>query len=439
MADRDGLMSPIPQTILIFGLILVACSGIVYFLYRDTDPISVDRNTSVGPFTSTQETINELQQRVNDRPNHAESLGLLGNAYMQRARETEDSMYYDKAEAVLRQAMPLKPADVSLLTAMGVLSLSRHQFVEAKEWAGHAMALSPDSPSAHGLMGDAQVELGEYEGATQSFQTMIDLKPDSNSYARASYIRELFGDVDGAIDAMRQAVEMSPERGEGAAWVRVMLGNLYFKTGDIQGANEQYEEALRAFDGHILALQGLANFRAAEGHYEDAVELYERLIAIRPDVGHLAGLGDVYALKGDHAAAEAQYNQAIEFIAQLDPVNKFLYNREIVLFYANHNLEADTAIQLATAELENRKDIYGYDALAWSLHKGGRNSEAAHAMDQALRLGTQDPMLFYHAGMIHYALGNAERAKTYLEKAVSLNPYFLYGTEVQQTLGELSK
>jgi hypothetical protein len=47
--------------------------------------------------------------------------------------------------------------------------------------------------------------------------------------------------------------------------------------------------------------------------------------------------------------------------------------------------------------MRTRRDIYAYDLLAWSLHKQGRDREAAEAMTVALGRGTQDPQLQRHA------------------------------------------
>jgi Flp pilus assembly protein TadD len=45
-------------------------------------------------------------------------------------------------------------------------------------------------------------------------------------------------------------------------------------------------------------------------------------------------------------------------------------------------------------------------------------------MTEAMRLGTQDPMLYYHAGMIYHRLGRQDQARLYLEHALALNPGF---------------
>ena len=100
------------------------------------------------------------------------------------------------------------------------------------------------------------------------------------------------------------------------------------------------------------------------------------------------------------------------------------YHRAWSLFLLDHNRRVPEVLENVQDELVSRKDIYGYDLLAWALYKSGRDAEAESAIKSALKLGTRDAMLFYHAGMIERSLGNNATARAYLENALALNPYF---------------
>jgi len=58
-----------------------------------------------------------------------------------------------------------------------------------------------------GVITDAQIELGRYSESVETLQSMVDLHPDMSSYSRVSYLRELHGDISGAIDMMQRAVD----------------------------------------------------------------------------------------------------------------------------------------------------------------------------------------------------------------------------------------
>jgi hypothetical protein len=101
-----------------------------------------------------------------------------------------------------------------------------------------------------------------------------------------------------------------------------------------------------------------------------------------------------------------------------------VYDREYVGFLADHGRDTATAVDLATAELAARKDVYGYDALAWALHSAGDEAQALVNARLALASGTQDARLLIHAGLIEMANGLVAEGQAHLQAGLSLNPSF---------------
>ncbi len=185
----------------------------------------------LGRRLTTDTTIETLQSYLSKGPPRADLLAALGQAYLQKARESGNPAYYPKAEQVLRRALELAPEQAEALTGMGALALARHQFSEALDWGQRAVRANPHRAAGYGVVADALIELGRYEEAVAVVQAMVDTRPDQASYARVSYLRELYGDVDGAIEAMRRAVSAGAPTGEGTAYVQVQLGTLLFNVG----------------------------------------------------------------------------------------------------------------------------------------------------------------------------------------------------------------
>jgi tetratricopeptide (TPR) repeat protein len=159
-----------------------------------------------------------------------------------------------------------------------------------------------------------------------------------------------------------------------------------------------------------------------------------------PYLAYIAALGDIHQAMGQFEKAEQQH-RLVEHIAHLDRLNQVLYNRDLALFYADHGNHLDQAVRLAHKELEVRKDIYSYDVLAWALYRQGHYTRARTAISQALKLGTKDPRILFHAGMVMSATGQHQEAKQYLSRLLSLNPNFhpLHGKTVQETLNRLDQ
>jgi tetratricopeptide (TPR) repeat protein len=381
------------------------------------------------PVDATEQTIRFYQARVARDPIDAQSHNKLAAAYMQRARETGDVSYLERAGKLLEQSLDILPEDMNDPAAAlsAAVSYSTHQFEAARAWAQKAIALKPQDGYAYGQLGDACVELGDYEHAAAAYERMIRLRAGLYSYSRWSHFKDLTGDTDGAIRAMRDAIEagrQSPRTSrENLAWCQAQLGALYFNTGDLTQAEAHYAAALQTWPAYRLALAGLANVRAAQAKSAEAISLYHQAVASIPEPDYIAALGDLYANTGQPEEAQKHYDLVV-YIGTLAKLNRTIYNRQLAQFYLDHNRNLAEALNLAQQELAVRKDIYGYDTLAWALYKNGRYKEALAASRKALQLGTNDARLHYHAGMIQAKLGHHQEAAAALERALDINPYF---------------
>ena len=214
----------LPYSLAMLGLLLIMAAGFNLLLSRESRvEIATIVEDDFQLRTATDRAIERLQERLEARPEDQPAYVQLASVYLQKVRETADPSYYTRAEDVLLRALELQPDDSNAMTMMGSLNLGLHQFQEALTWAERALEVAPDAANTYGVLGDAQLELGQYDAAADSFQAMIDLKPNLDSYSRVSYIRELMGDVDGAIEAMQTAAAAGAPRTEATAWVRCSL------------------------------------------------------------------------------------------------------------------------------------------------------------------------------------------------------------------------
>jgi tetratricopeptide (TPR) repeat protein len=374
------------------------------------------------PVSRTERLIWDYQARVQQVPQDTNAYATLGAAYMQRARETGDPGYYAKAQQAFDQALRRDPQHVEALIGKGTLALGRHQFREALALGEEARALNPSLARAYGVIGDALVELGQYEAALETIQTMVDLRPDLASYSRVAYMRELHGDLEGAIEAMQAAADAGGPSAENGAWARAQLGNLYFAQGDLQQAEEQYRWALARLPDYVYGSAGLARVRAAQGHTREAIKLYEQAIERVPLPEFVIALGELHEADGRSAEAQQLY-QLVRAMQQLFAANGVDTDLELALFDADHGDQPATTVALAQAAYERHPSIKAADTLAWALFKAGRAAEARRYADEALRLGTRDALMHSHAGMIAQALGDEQAARNYLQQALGLNPH----------------
>jgi tetratricopeptide (TPR) repeat protein len=353
-------------------------------------------------------------------------------------RETGDVALYAQADMAFAEALKRDPQHLDALVGQGILALTRHDFSGALRWAEQAQAINPYRAGIVGIKVDAFVELGRYEEAVAATQTMVDLRPDLSSYSRVSYLRELYGDTPGAIDAMQAAVDAGVPGTESWLWVQTQLGHLYFNSGDWRRAEGSYQEALRFRPDYVYALAGLGRVRAAQGQMDEAIELLTRVTNVMPLPEFVITLGDLYQASGQAERAAQQY-QLVGAIEKLYEANGVDVDLEMALFSADHDQNLEATLARARKAWAARPSIHGADTLAWALYKVGAYDEAKSYSDQALKLGTKDALKLFHAGMIAYRLGQKDQARTYLEQALAINPYFsiLYADEARETLEEL--
>ncbi len=369
----------------------------------------------------TDQQINAAQKFIEKNPKAADGYNALAIAYIRAARETGDFGLNIKAETAVSRALEIEPGNYDAQRIKASLLLTFHRFQEALDFGQELQQSHPQDAIVYGVLTDANIELGNYKEAADAVQKMVDIRPNTESYARVSYVRSMYGDSDGAIEAMKTAARSAdPQDKEAQAWCLSRLGNEYFRIGKYDQAEKVYDEALQIFPKYHFALTGKGNARAAAGDYANAVNFLTQSQDRVPLTQTVIALGDVYSKIGKIEEAGKQYDLA-EFIEQ-----KFgnIDQRTLALMWADHDTKLDEALAVAAAEHEKRKDVYTADIYAWTLCKKGQFDEAKKAITEAMRLKTKEARFFYHAGMIEKGLGNKKAAADYLQKALQLSPAF---------------
>ncbi|MGH2658709.1 MAG: tetratricopeptide repeat protein, partial [Actinomycetota bacterium] len=326
----------------VLGLLLFAVGGIGLFRHPPDERPDVRFSPEAGVLflpagggASVAGTIASLQDRLRAMPTDWRGFAKLGLAYVQEARITADPGSYPRAEGVLRRSLELNGRDnFEALLGMGALTLARHEFEAALAWGKRARVENPYNAEVYGVIGDAQLELGRYHDAFDTFQAMVDTRPDLASYARVSYARELRGHVGGAIVAMKAAL-VAAGTPEDAAWAHYQLGELYFNSGRLHQAKAAYRGGVALAPDFIPPHAGLAKVEWAEGDLERAIHGYSWVVRRFPAPEHVIALGDLYAANGQDTLAEQQYAlvRAEEDLFRANGVNVDL---ELALFDADH-------------------------------------------------------------------------------------------------------
>lgn len=348
----------------------------------------------------TKEKVAELKQKIAANPNDVKSRLQIATIYMSEARITgEHPYYYPAIISILDGVLALDSKNFEALVYKASVKLSQHRFSEAKQIAETAKNINPDNAYVYGVLVDANVEMGKYEEAVKMSDRMQEIKPSLESYSRASYLREIYGDYPGAIEAMKMAVQAGVPGSEPWCWSKKTLGYLYEQTKDWEKASLQYEDILSTRPSYAYALSGMARIEKNKKNYPGALKLLEQASAIMPEFSFTEEAADIYSLQGETEKAKAEYAKVLAMLKE-DEASGHLVSLEMCRIYTKTG-EYQLAIDEAMKEYKERPDNIDVNhALAWASYKIKDNEKAVQYLSTALKTGSKDPELLERAGLI---------------------------------------
>ena len=363
-------------------------------------------------------------KRADEDPWSAADRAQLAGLWLQRGRESGDARDYVRAESAARASVMLRVAHngrARLAHASSLLAL--HRFSEALEVAQTLVRDEPHVVGYRALLAEIQLELGRYDDAAISFDSLYHARRNLAVAPRLARWMEIRGDISGARRTLRNALDNARSRhdlaAEQLAWFHLRVADHALRSGRLRDAERALKQGLRGQpdDGRLLAAR--ARIAALRGDWSAALAFVAQA-GDRADLATLALAGDAHLALGDSATA-AQFFRRVEadYAANPEP-----FARQWSQFRVDHARHLPETIRLLRDEIDVRPDVLGWDLLAWALYRNGEYAEARSAIRQAMRMGTQDASLFFHAGMIHHALGEADTARELLQSALRLNPRF---------------
>jgi len=420
-----------PLTLILF----VVAIAFIFIRYKNkTEQTSFTLKERKGTLAESDEykrtwaTAARLKMVLQEDPGNKKSMLALAALYIQEARITGDYKYYDMA--AMQQVNNVLQSDgdnFEALTYKALIYLSQHHFADGLAVAEKAKGINPYNAFIYGILVDANVEMGDYKKAITYSDSMVSIRPDLKSYSRISYLREIFGDYPGSIEAMKLALDAGMPGDEGTEWVRVQLGHLYERTGDLSNAKMHYTIALEERPGYAYALAGLSHIFLANKNYAEAEKFLLMADSSINDYTFKEELVDLYKLTGQNDKATSIAKIVINDMTKdskegLTNENIGHYaDRELAYAYLKIN-DADKALEHALAEYNRRpKNIDVNETVAWVYYNQNRADKALPYLEEALKTNCKNPLLLQHAGLIYAKVGDKEKAKLYLQQSMKNN------------------
>jgi len=423
--------------LLSIALFIIAVAGIIvkYSITQNRDktyPL-IERK---GPLANSAEwkdvkkRSDDLLAAIKKDPKDTKSILRLAALYIQEARVTGNYVYYDMAAMkYVNDVLKIDPADFNALVFKSLIYMSQHHFADGLVVAHEAQQINPYNAYIYGLMVDGNVEMGHYDSAVVYADKMVSVRPDLTSYSRVSYLREIFGDYKGSIEAMKMAVEAGGQGDEHTEWTRVQLASLYEKIGEFKSADTLYNVSLAYRPGYAYALAGLARTATAANDYSKAIAFLEKADSLVSDNSIKSQLADVYRLARQDKKANELENEVVDDLnrdskAGDKDVNIGHYaDRELAYAYLKTG-DKDKALDHALLEYNRRPDnIDVNETVAWVYYNRGEYAKAVPYMKVALKTNSKNPVLLCRAALIFDKAGDKATAKSLLAKTSVSNPY----------------
>lgn len=438
---------------LLFVLIFIAAVGGIIYKFNSTKKQQentvytlLERKGEAAKskdFAETKKKTTDLLAAIEKNPTDIKSTLKLAALFIQEARETGNHTYYDKAAMhYTNKVLAQDSLDFNALVFKSLIYLSQHHFADGLAIAHKAQQVNPNNAYVYGLLVDGNVEMGNYDSAVVYADKMNSIRPDLTSYARVSYLREIFGDYNNSIKAMKMAVETGGAGDEHTEWTRTQLAQLYEKTGDYKTADTLYKLSLTMKPDYAFATAGLARVAMAEKNYAKAVEYYAKADAMVNDNSIKEELVDAYKAVGQKEKAEAIAKKLIEDLSKdAQPNDKdetlgHYGDRELAYAYLKIN-NADKALEHAMLEYNRRpNNIDVNETVAWVYYNKGEYAKALPYIKVALKTNSKNPVLLSRAGLIYLKAGQKDIAKPMLQQA-SVNIAFLGMSLANETMNAL--
>lgn len=270
-------------------------------------------------------------------------------------------------------------------------------------------------------MGDLALKNNEIDLTVDCYKKVLEANPLNREVLvkLATILQTYFPEnTDETIDCYEKLLEFDID----TAQIYYELGHLYLKKEDKINSISAFKLALERDTENPFYNNSLAYAFSKAELYDDAIEFYQRAIAINPDNEWTAivcqALGAIYGeIKGNIEASVATYQAGII----LDPNNYELHISLGDIHMAEYDL--DKAIRAyCDAILLNPEDYRGYFKAGTALWEKDYLEEALVAYHKAIELNPENAYAQNNLGILYLdGLGDAEEALEYFEEAIALN------------------
>jgi tetratricopeptide (TPR) repeat protein len=372
--------------------------------------------------SSAELDIASLESRRRSDPSDLEKRVRLAYRLFHRASLTGNMAHFAAVEASVSETIAEFGPKEDLCLLKANLDFRFHRLEEVRQDLQMCPLLSGRF-EGRVLLADLDFQEGRYDSARLAFEQLIAENRTWDNLARLAHWKSKLGDIDEADQLYEEAEDdLTAKQMRSYAWVELQRGILALTHGRYDDAWKHYRRADAAYPGHWHTDEHFAELMAAEGRFDEAVQLFQEVIARVPKPELQQALGELYVLSGRAQEAEPWFDRALATYLESVQRGGVHYLHHLADFYAHAREEPAEAVRWARMDLQMRSNFSTQAALAWALYRNGQLSEAVEYIDLALSSGVRDAQIFSTAATLYHAAGNTAKSENYAQAASRINP-----------------
>lgn len=321
----------------------------------------------------------------------------------------------DKAMGVLGPAQ-----DLCLLKAN--LDFKFHRLKETEQALQRGPGLL-NTMQGRALQADIAFQQGKYDEARSGYEKLIEEERTWDNLARLAHLQSKIGELADAEKSYEEAEdEITAKEMKSFAWVELQRGLLDLTHGRFDEAWQHYRRADQAYSGYWFIHEHIAELLGAQGRFDEAAMLYEKVVQQVPKPELQQSLGQLYVFMGKPEKAEPWFEKALQVYLESAERGHVHYYHHLVDFYSDVREDPGEALKWARKDIELRENFSTQAALAWALYLNHQIPEAVETITRALASGVKESGIFATAGIIYKAAGRESEGERYLQMSAHLNP-----------------
>jgi tetratricopeptide (TPR) repeat protein len=383
----------------------------------------------------------DLRAAAKDQPGSAEITALLAQAHRragepQLAREViaeavkfnpekadlrlllaadqADAKEYQAADAGVDAVLKANPGDLRAHDMKARLALARNDSAGAEKVYASLKARFPADPTGAMKLGQFYASQKKLDAALREYDAATRIAPGAPGPVMGATTL-LIGQR--RFDEAAQRIDALVQREPKSLIAQQLRGELALARGDLAQAEQAYLQFIAFAPGVATGYLSLARVKAQRGNVDEVLAVLEQGEKANPaDLSLVSARAEWLTRAGRKAEAIALYESLLKRSADDDA-----YANNLAYLLTDSKTDK-ASLERALALLQRFKDSSNsayLDSLGWTHYKLGQYDPAVAALERAVQIKADSPLLQLHLGLALYKKGDAPRAQDLLKKALA--------------------